>query len=333
MSSPEASSSEAVASMPGAQRGASPGSLPIHLVVNCASGSGAGREVAAAAREHCAQAGRELTLHMPGRPRALDGLAREVVAEATRTGAMVCAAGGDGTIRTVAQELCGSSVPLGVIPLGTYNFFARNYGIPEVADDALRIMLNGVTRPVDLGHINGELFLINASLGLYSDLIKAREEHVSRWGRNRLVATTSTVFSLLKGYEPLEIDLVTEGSAQRIRTPMVFVGNNALQLRAVALDVARCAQQGQLAVVIMEPLEQWGMMRLACYGLARKLQREGTLHSFCTDTLIVGCRRRFVEVVLDGERMRLATPLSFQIQRGALNLIVAPDAVRERGDG
>lgn len=295
---------------------------PLHLVINSASGAGAGATLGDIAKAICDEAGRELHIHMPARPGELDQLAQQVRERAERDGGIVAAAGGDGTVRSMAQLLAGTAVPLAVIPLGTFNFFARNYGIPEDGEAALRLALAGEIRRVQLGEVNGQLFLINASFGLYTDLIKTREMHASRWGRNRLVATASTLISLARGYPPLEIELATGQQRERLRTPMVFIGNNALQLRAVSLDVARCARQGQLAVVIMEPLSRWGMLRLACYGLARQLEREEGLHSFCADGITIGYRKRLMEVVMDGERLRLRTPLEFRIRRDALSLVV-----------
>lgn len=300
----------------------SEGNNPLHLVVNCASGAGEGARVGDLAQAVCDDAGRPLKVYMPSRPGELDELALRVKAAAVADGGTIVAAGGDGTVRTLAQVLAGSAVPLAVVPLGTFNFFARNYEIPEDAEAALRIALGGDIRRVQLGAVNDQLFLINASFGLYTDLIKTREVHVSRWGRNRVVATASTLFSLAQGYPPLEIEFATGGQREQLRTPMVFIGNNALQLRAVSLDVARCARQGQLAVVIMEPVSRWRMLRLACYGLAHCLEREEALRSFCADSVTIGYRKRQLEVVMDGERMRLRTPLRFEIRRDALSLVV-----------
>ncbi|MDX9874695.1 MAG: diacylglycerol kinase family protein [Spongiibacteraceae bacterium] len=296
----------------------------VHLIINCASGSGTGRELAELAERRCAEAGRQLTIHMPSRPGQLDQLVPGVVADAAAAGAVIAAAGGDGTVRTVAHHVAGTGAPLAVIPLGTFNFFARNFAIPEELEAAVEVMLEGEPRPVDLGEINDQLFLINASFGLYSALIKARERNASRFGRNRLVATATTLLTLMRGYPALDIELATGAMNQRLRTPMVFVGNNALQLRAVALDVASCARHGQLAVVVMDPLGRWGLLRLALHGLFRMLEREDALHSFCADSVTIRYRRRRVEVVMDGERLQLTTPLRFAIRREALSLLVPP---------
>jgi diacylglycerol kinase family enzyme len=297
---------------------------PLHLIYNRKSGSGTGPQVAELAQKLCRDAGRELHLHTPRTPRQLPQLARQALAAARADGGVIAVAGGDGSVRTVAQLLVGTSVPLAVIPAGTFNFFARNHAVPEEPEGALRVALEGRLRAVDLGEVNGEVFLINASFGLYSRLIRAREAHTRRWGRNRIVAIVSTAFTLLRGHPAMGVELASGDVRQRIETPMVFVGNNALQLRSVALDVARCAQESRLAVVVMRPVGGWQLARLTLRGLFRMLEAEQSLDSFCADAIAINHRRRVVEVVLDGERLPLATPLRFRIRCGALELMV-PD--------
>src|ERR1700730_2858143 len=79
----------------------------------------------------------------------------------------VVVGGGDGRIRTVASVLAGSDVPLGIIPLGTLNHFARDLRIPVFADRAIAVIASGEKRYVDVGEINGKIFINNSSIGIY----------------------------------------------------------------------------------------------------------------------------------------------------------------------
>jgi diacylglycerol kinase family enzyme len=240
---------------------------------------------------------------------------------------VVAVAGGDGTLRSVAQLAADSGVVIAAVPTGTFNYFGRNYRIPEEPEGALRVALEGEPKAVDLGEVNGQIFLINASYGLYSHLIRVREAYARRWGRNRIVGIFSTLVGLLRGHPSLEVELAIGDLRQRIDTPMIFIGNNALQLRSVSLDVARCVQESRLAVVVMRPVGRWELIRLALRGLARRLEAEQSLDSFCADALVISQRRRVVEVVLDGERLSLPMPLRFAIRRRALQLMVpGPEA-------
>lgn len=298
-------------------------SLPVlHLLANRASGQGRGADIEALASELCATRGARLVMHRAARPRDLEQAAQQAARNAIEDGGVVVAAGGDGTVRGVAQVLAGSAVPLAVVPTGTFNFFARNHQIPEDPRAALSLAFDGAPQAVGLGEVNGHVFLINASLGLYARAIAEREQNTKRFGRNRAVVVASTISSFLKGHPAVELEIETGGTGRKLRTPMVFIGNNALQLRDVALDVATCMREGRLAVVVMRPVGVLGMLRLTLNGLMRALEREESLQGFCADALMI--RRRYwkMTVALDGERFRLATPLSIHRWPAALRLML-----------
>lgn len=299
-----------------------PAGPPLHMVANPASGTGEGADLVGRARAACILAGRPLVLHDTAGPGGLAGAARRAHAGARADGGVVVAAGGDGTVRSVAQELVGGAVPLAVVPVGTFNFFARNHGIPEDTDAALALALDGLPREVALGEVNEQVFLVNASFGLYARAVAQRERDTARFGRNRAVVIASTVLSLLRGHPLMDLELEAGGSAQRVRTPMVFVGSNALQLRDVERNVAHCLRDGRLAVVVLRPVGFWGMLRLALSGLARALQQEEKLQSFCADRLRVHPRRRRIRVALDGELFNLRTPLCFSTRPAAIRVLL-----------
>src|SRR5438552_1916004 len=73
----------------------------------------------------------------------------------------VVAAGGDGTVNAVASGLYRRPVPLGVLPLGTLNHFAKDLGLPLGLEEAAGVIARGAARPVDLGSVNGQVFVNN----------------------------------------------------------------------------------------------------------------------------------------------------------------------------
>ena len=80
--------------------------------------------------------------------------------------AVVVAAGGDGTVRLVAQELAGTGVPLGVLPLGTGNDFAKANGIPDDVPGALDCIVRRSTRAIDMLEVNGNCFVTAGGIGI-----------------------------------------------------------------------------------------------------------------------------------------------------------------------
>jgi diacylglycerol kinase family enzyme len=246
------------------------------------------------------------------------------VEKAVKDGGVIVAAGGDGTIRGVAQAAHGKSVRFAVVPCGTFNFFARTHRIPEDQMEAFRLALTGKTRPVRLGQVNGHVFLINASLGLYARAIRERESRTDRFGRNRIVATISTILSLLSRHLLLKVDLVSDRKTITQWTPMIFIGNNALQLRDLAMDVARCMKSDLLAVVMMKPITKLETLRIILRGIFKTLSNEERLETFCVEELTIHTKKKTHMIALDGELIRMHAPLHIQALPEALNLVLPP---------
>lgn len=294
---------------------------PVYLIANTLSGQGQAQQLISQAQQRCEQLHRPLHVYQLDDPDTIDKHIDQACQDAADNHGLVIAAGGDGTLRAVAQRLFKSTTPMAAVASGTFNYFARNYGIPEQPDQALEIALTGIPTSVPLGTVNDQVFIINASLGLYSKLIREREEHSKVFGRHRLVAIISTLFTLCKGYRPLALQLMHEQRKQTILTPMVFMGINALQLRDVALPEAEAVEHGKMAVVMMKPVATWDLLRLCLRGLMRRLHNDSSLRQFAVDSLTIDGKKRQIDVVLDGERMKMATPLDFAIHAEALTLM------------
>lgn len=250
------------------------------------------------------------------------GICEQTVLKAQRTEGVVVVAGGDGTVNLVAGLCCKHGVVMGVIPLGTFNYFAREHLIPLDVDAAAQLLLEGHIRPVTVGYVNQLLFLNNASFGLYTRIIRNREADKSRFGRFRLVAVLSAVTTLLRGQRPFAIKATVNGVQQLYRTAMVFVGNNTFQLNNMDLHVAQYAREDRLAVLVLKSTPRIEMARLVVRGALGKLNDEKRLEMFGADSLVVESKRRKIDVVVDGEVIQCHTPLIFRIEHNALRLVV-----------
>ncbi len=105
---------------------------------------------------------------------------------------VIVAAGGDGTVSSVAAAVAAAGKTLGVIPAGTLNHFARDAGIPTELDDAVALIKDAHTRGVDIGLVNGRVFLNNVSLGNYPRMVHERER-LESGRRPRAIATALAV--------------------------------------------------------------------------------------------------------------------------------------------
>ena len=100
-----------------------------------------------------------------------------LAAEAARSDAeVIVAAGGDGTIDAIASVLAGTGKILGVLPLGTFNLFAKRLNIPLDLEAALHTAVNGRVAEINVGEVNGRVFLSRSSVGLYPLALRHREK-------------------------------------------------------------------------------------------------------------------------------------------------------------
>ncbi|MFY4420995.1 diacylglycerol/lipid kinase family protein [Achromobacter xylosoxidans] len=299
--------------------------------MNTGSGRGDAQALQDIIRRVLDEAGRRFQLMPVDDPSRLVATAREAVALAREAGGIVVAAGGDGTLNAVAGQVLGQGVPFGILPQGTFNYFGRRYGISQDTEAALRGLLGGELRPVQVGLLNGRLFLVNASLGLYPQLLEDREAYKQRFGRSRLVALWSGLVTLMRAPRQLSLRLDYEGRVRDLRSPTLVVGNNRLQLEHIGIDPAEL-DRGHLVAMAARPVGTLALYGLLLRGLFSRLGEAEHVVSFAFDRLMVSIRgRRRVKVAMDGEISWMDTPLEFKVSDTPLPLVVPVAAPEEGG--
>lgn len=295
----------------------------VEVILNAGSGAGAAEELRRLVAEGFRKQGVEARVRLVRGGGQLAAAARR----AAEGGAgRVVAGGGDGTINAVASALLGTGKSLGVLPVGTFNYFAKSLGIPTDLEGAIRTAAAGRAAEVDVGEVNGRLFINNASIGLYPSVIRQREQEYRRWGRRQFVAYAAVARALLQRSPFMWVRIETEGVGSAARTPLVFVGTNRYQIEEFGLPGADCVGRGGLAVYVARPTGWAGLVRLALQALLGRLHGERSLHLMCTDEAKVETRRGRVPVALDGEVMLLETPLRFAKRPAALKVVVPEGA-------
>lgn len=233
--------------------------------------------------------------------------------------------GGDGTISTGAAALAGGPKPLGVLPLGTFNHFAKDLGIPLKLEDAVRTIAEGRVRQVDVGEAAGRAFLNNASIGLYPELVRIRDELRRHQGMGKGTAMLAAAREVLRDPPFLRADLRVFGDVARVRTPFVFVGNNRYEMRLFALGARSSLERGELSLYVARNVRRWGILRLALRAVVGRLRQDRDFEALTLPAVEVATPRRITRVALDGELFRMESPIRFRIRPKAL-LVLAPEA-------
>lgn len=303
---------------------------PLFIVLNVGSGHGDAEIAKSTIAEIFSAAGQAHEFVLVERADDLKKLAQSAVEKARQQGGAVIAAGGDGTINTVAQAVLPSGVPFGVLPQGTFNYFGRTHGIPTDTETSAQALLRATVTTVQVGLVNDRIFLVNASIGLYPQVLEDRELYKSRYGRFRIVALWSGLMTLLRGYPHLHLLIERDdGAAESLHTPTLFAGNNRLQLEQIGIAEAAAQPQGFLVAVTPRPVSRWAMLGLIVRGIAGALGAADTVDSFEFKTLRVRHRsgaRRKIKVATDGEIVWLDLPLTFRVSPQPLHLLMPADA-------
>lgn len=233
----------------------------------------------------------------------------------------VVAAGGDGTVSGVAAVLVGTQTPLGVLPTGTLNHFAKDLGLPLTLPDAARVIAAGRVRAVDVGAVNGRRFINNTSIGLYPHLVSKRERNQQRLGYGKWLAMFVALGSMFRRYPVLRVVVDTGDALIPRTTPFVFVGNNAYRTDLLNLGSRSRLDAGELSLYIASRTGRFGLVRLAFLALIGRLEQVRDFESMALPLFEVQTPKKTLRIAIDGEVTRMAPPLRYEVLPGALNVI------------
>jgi diacylglycerol kinase family enzyme len=241
---------------------------------------------------------------------------------------VVVAGGGDGTVRTVAGVLAGGPVPLGVIPLGTLNHFARDLGVPTDVAEAVRLIPRGQVRALDVGEVNGEIFVNNSLLGFYPPIVKVRDRERRELDRGKWLAAASALVKVLPKLPSLHVRVKTEGHVSDWRTHFVFVGNNQYEMNAFSYGARSRFDRGDLYLYIAKTPSRLGLVGLAFLGLVRDVAQTEHFARWCLSEFTVETRKSVLPVYLDGEVLMMRPPLRYRTRPRDLRVILSPESAK-----
>jgi diacylglycerol kinase family enzyme len=234
----------------------------------------------------------------------------------------IVAAGGDGTVSSVASAVAGSEIPIGVLPLGTLNHFAKDLRIPLDLGEAVKTIATRRTIKVDVGEVNGRTFLNNSSIGIYPDIVIQREA-LRCQGYRKWTAFFVASATILRKYRGLVVKITAESSVEVARTPFLLVGNNEYQTDGIHLGARSRLNGGRLSAYLAPRVHTRQLPRLVALALAGRTRESHFFESFTARELRADTPgRQSLRVALDGEVVLMDRPLHFRVRPLALRVIV-----------
>lgn len=291
--------------------------LIVTCIVNCAAGSNRCAQEASQLAELLARNHLEARIVVAEAGDSVTALAERAVSEGSD---IVIGAGGDGTINAIANALVGTEVALGVVPLGTFNHFAKDLKIPLETEAAIANVASGETTRIDVGEVNGRVFLNNSSLGLYPWLVRQRDK-VQRHGASKWRAVLSALLSATGYYPRFYVRLHTRERHERAReTSFVFVGNNKYEVTGANVGGRNMLDRGQLWVC---RAPRAGQLKLLWLALRARLGfKPKELETLAARELWIETGSKRARVSTDGEISVLDSPLHYVSRPRALKVIV-----------
>ncbi|MGI9068757.1 MAG: diacylglycerol/lipid kinase family protein [Pyrinomonadaceae bacterium] len=291
--------------------------MKIEVIINAGSGTDDKNDVQRRLHELFVASGHEARISLARTGARVVDLAQQAAQSDTE---IIVAGGGDGTINSVASTVIQSGKTLGVLPFGTMNHFAKDLHIPLDLEGAIQTIVAGHAVRVDVGEVNGRIFVNNSSLGLYPNVVRERQrqQHLG-WGK--WPAYVWAALAVLRRYPFLNVRLGVDGKELASRTPFVFVGNNEYEMETLNIGGRTCLDAGELSLYMSDRTSRLGLIRLALRALFGGLRQEKDFIALCTQEIWIGTKHKRVRVALDGEVSVMEPPLHYRVRPRALRVL------------
>lgn len=248
-------------------------------------------------------------------PDTLDDRLQQAIADNV---SFIGIAGGDGTMRSAAQQLAQTNVPLLAIPAGTRNHFARDVGTPTI-DDAVRAA-TGQIKKVDIGRVNGKYFVNNSSIGLYPKIVVRREAHERHLPKG--IANIVAAWDQLRHGRRITVEIDGEPYLSWI----VFVGNGVYGDGLLDLSDRESLDGNVLDVRVVRADRPMARMRVVGAVVLVRLARSPLIVRRHCRACTINVPQPKIEVALDGEVETMSTPLRYESIPLGLQVLVPSGA-------
>jgi YegS/Rv2252/BmrU family lipid kinase len=236
---------------------------------------------------------------------------------------IIVAAGGDGTITAVAEALVGTNKSLAILPLGTVNALAKDLHVPLDLPMAVANLVTGHEHRIDVGEVNGRIFLHKVVIGVIPGVAAGRERIRGRRDAWAKIGLLRYFFRRLARAKRLAVVIEPDEGARRIeRVQALAVASNAYDEGLGQFFSRQSLDRGTLTLYSLKHLNVRDFVRLTTGMILGKWQNDEALSMESIRGVTIDTRHKLIKVMLDGEVETLTTPLEFAIRPQALSVIV-----------
>ena len=244
---------------------------------------------------------------------------------------VIVAAGGDGTITALAGALVDSDKSLAILPLGTVNALAKDLHVPLDLPGAVAALATGETHRIDVGEVNGRIFLHKVVIGVIPGVAAGRERIRGREGTAKL-GFLLYFFRRLTRSRRMAVAIEADNGPRRIeRAQAIAVASNSYDEGMGQFFSRSSLDQGTLTLYVVHHLTVGDVFRLTTRMLLGRWQDDEALTIDTVQSVSITTHKQLLKVMLDGEIETVHTPLDFRIRQKALSVIVPAEPALEIG--
>lgn len=292
--------------------------IEIHFIVNPIAGSGHHSFSESYLQDYFELKNYNITIKSSGYKGHAIKLAKESIHQKAD---IIVACGGDGTLNEVASALVGTTIPLGIIPIGSGNGLASNLNIPKTIRNALFVIKNNQSTRIDVGCVNQRYFFSNVGFGFTANVIGNYEASQKRTLHNYVQAC----FKSFRHYNRKEEVVISIDDTIELVNPfLIFISNSNVMGYSMSLTPKASLKDGLLDVIIVPSISR---LKMACFGICMLLKRPELLKEakcYQTDRLTLTRKdRSFFESQIDGELAKIKEfTISVSLKKDSLNVLV-----------
>lgn len=255
-----------------------------------------------------------------------DGSFAELLERARQTTApILVAAGGDGTVTALAEAAIDSGKQLAILPLGTANLLARDLSIPLDIEGWLERFTTMEPQGVDVGTVNGRLFLHMVVLGMMPGIASAREHLRKKGGPLSTLAFLGFIKRRIERFKRIRVTIdIDQTGTMRHAISTIAVANNAYDEGFGRVFSRERLDGGKLTVYVAERITVTDTLRMIGGMIIGRWRAASTFSVFEADTVMLDRHKKLVRAMVDGDPVTLENPLQFAMRPGALTVLAPP---------
>ena len=235
---------------------------------------------------------------------------------------IIVSAGGDGTATLIANRLLESGKVLAVLPLGTANLLARDLGMPMDLDAAIDVLATAEVRRMDVGEVNGRVFLHKVVVGTFPAMAAMREKVRAKAGLGSRIGFVRYLVRRLGRGRRMAVAIASPETAGRIeRVRAIAVANNAYDQGWAKIFHRSRLDAGCLTLYALKALSVTDALRLVAKMITGHWRDDEAVTIDTVHSVTLNARRSTLRVMIDGEVDLLETPLAFRIRPAALGVL------------